>query len=162
MQNIFFEQFDYTIFPYEGEIEESQYHVFIVARFKRDGESFKFLTFPINCNNFHTLLEMVRARAAAFPKLFSTLSNKLAISVLEDNIETDEICRNILKTICAFPLATRTQMRFPEQSYSFLFTIDVTNPSDSILVGGTAGDILIYLDNEDDLQNSKNDENGNN
>ena len=161
MKNFLYNDFDYTIFPHEGEILESQHEVFTIARFKRNGELFKVMTFPTDYNIFCTLLEMVRARAAAFTKLFYTLSNKLVISVLEDSTETDELCRNILKTICAFPLATRTQMRFHEQSFAFAFTIDVNNPADSTLVGVTVADILEYLENEDDLQNSKNDENGN-
>jgi hypothetical protein len=162
MKNLFFEKFDYTIFPHEGEIEKSQHEVFTIARFKRNGEFFKVMTFPTDYNIFCTALEKVRARAAAFPKLFQTLSTNLVISVLEDSAETDELCRNILKTVCAFPLATRTQRRFQEQSFAFVYTIDVNNPSDSTLVGGTAADILEYLENEDDLQNSKNDENGKN
>ena len=161
MKNMLFEQFDYSIFPHEGEIEKSQHQVFIIARFKRNDEFFKVMTFPTDYNTFCTLLTKVKARAAAFPKLFQTLSTKLVISVLEDGSETDELCRNILKTICAFPLATRTQRRFQEQSFAFVYTIDVNNPSDSTLVGGTMKDVLEYLENEDDLQNSKNDENGN-
>ena len=161
MKCLFFEQFDYTIFPHEGEIEKSQHEVFTIARFKMNGEIFKVMTFPTDYNIFCTLLTKVRARAAAFPKLFQTLSIKLVNSVLEDSSETDELYRNILKTICVFPLAKRTQMRFQEQSFAFAFTIDVNNPADSKLVGGTVADILEYLENEDDLQNSKNDENGN-
>ncbi len=137
---IIYNEFDPTKLVLDEKFSNSNYSVMVVATFKKDGEIFKIIRFPVDQLVFVNILLVISTRCFVFQKLSMRLLHKLAGMVNEGEDTGNEFYGLILKCICCWQEAFRVYVTLPPQDLGFVLTIDMDNLNRSILGGGTVAE----------------------
>jgi len=136
-----YENFDPTELVLDEKFSNSNYSVMVVATFKKDGEIYKIIRFPIDQLVFVNIGWVMSARCFVFQRLSMRLINELAGMVNTGQDEGNEFYGLILQCICCWREAMRVYATLPPQDLGYLLSVEMDNLNRSRLRGGTEAEI---------------------